>query len=290
MKNSIEIAGEYFELIKKHLKFKKGAFLLYDYNYNTFAPWSISNFDQTTSHRLRIPVNFLEQHKSFLKGPINISDENLLILQPFFSTREFSILERLYICPFYNGDDIFAILLFSEMESMKGENNHILDMMIKISDYIVPKLLSSREMKIKDLSRTLSIPKENILNESDLFIKSLQQKDLNGIYIKLNFMNLINQITVSTPLSDPFRIRQDIQRILSSMVSGTGKAFYSGSNTFLIIISAGSVRNEKLLIHQIRMAMRNFFMDLDGLPDPDCIIRRYPDDGESSKEILDGLL
>ena len=208
------------------------------------------------------------------------------------------MIEKIFVCPFYNDNNIFAFFIFTETEAMKNNKDYIESILNNISEFLSPILFLSREDKFRGLAKTLQasdaakevLSELDIIKESDTFQEILANRKEEGVYIKLNLMNLINHVTVSTPLSDPFRIRQDIKRILTSMVSESGNVFYIEQNTFLILTSSGSIRNEQLLIHQINFAMHNFFKDLDDFPDPDYLIRRFPQDGKSSVEILEGFL
>jgi len=291
LERSVETPALIFPILKKHLSVKKGAILLLDRNEDTFYPWAHTGYDKTTSHRLRIPGEIVRKYPELLEGdPVLMGKEELNILKPFFSIREFDLISASWICPFVFNGEVIALFMINE-SPLCTEKSNLIEVFKQIAFKVSPILHSSREEKFDGLDQEEPLPeKEEIYEEVSKMIEAASSSNKKILLIVFSVDSMIEEILREAPDADPFRIWRDIVRIISNMTPDNGKLLVIDKNNLLLMIAGKSVLNEKLLLHQINTAMKDYFHLKGTLPVVQPAVRMYPDDGEDSTELLEGII
>ena len=116
LSDGVELPSRLFTTLRKRLSLTKSALLLYDPMRLEYAPWASHGFDQTTLHRMRIPLGANETFNALANGdPLEVTNPaQRAAFQRFFSSREFSVLERIILCPYIFEDTLVGVLLITE--------------------------------------------------------------------------------------------------------------------------------------------------------------------------------
>lgn len=267
-------------------KVNKGALLLYESERELFAPWAMIGLDPTSTRKLRIPHSTVHKH-FFPLHPFRGSIQEVEFLRDHFSVRQFDALEEILIVPFYHKETVIGLLMIADASvSLNEQEEFLLSTLEELSNF----MYKSRESFYTKPSGTLHRSEES-LEVTDNLIKKAQKEDKNLILIKLETTRIVEHLLYCLDKADPYRLRQDILRIISSMAGENGRVIYSEYSHCILLIEAKSLTRGKILLHQIYNSLNSYFALEDSpLPQISSVERHYPKDGETAETLLEGLI
>lgn len=261
LSEGVETPGQIYTLLKEELTIEKGAFLVQESQNDIFMPWALTGYDTTTRSRLRIPRSALISYFSHSNsGYLFIeSEDERLFLRPFFSIREFGLLEKVLLCPFIHDQEIIGFLLITESPSLLDDSmDRSLSFIQNVVKTASPVLYYTRERKLKNISLQQPNVKSDLKHEMELFYTSVKHDKREIIFLVFSIQEAVDQIHQYVGDADVFRIRHDLSGILTSMLSDTGGVHVLNDSLLLLIVSGKSLRDESLLVHQISLALNDF--------------------------------
>jgi hypothetical protein len=202
------------------------------------------------------------------------------------------MISSILLFPFiYNNTSIVAILFISESPLLTKSREYIEELFENLHENITPLLYSSREEKASKLSYPVSINNKDVLeNGLNDLLENASATEKHGIIIIISIQALVDHIMNSISEADSYRIRQDILKVLSSMVPDNGKIITIDNERVLLGFTAKKVSYEKLIMHQLSLSLKQFFYELGQAPVLDYRVRIYPQDGEDPKTLLEGIV
>ncbi|MCK4541044.1 MAG: hypothetical protein KAU17_02300 [Spirochaetales bacterium] len=266
-----------FTLYADFFNIHKGALLILDREDNQLVCWASKGLDPTTRHHLIVPPEIVLLNDDPL--PRSCVKDELEPFKSFFSIREFSMLEHLHLLPLALDGKIFACFFIIDASPF-------------------PESLDTRFSEISSLLHTTGV----ILSESQLFsilhIEGTEISALTDLFTAmdfhidqarekddcLHFLILPLKITKEEGDVEYYRIKQDILKILSSLVSGVGEVYIYKKNFVLLLVSGHLMNDMDLLTHQIFQTMQGYFNEQ--MPLLDAIIRSFPVDGDTAESLL----
>ena len=234
--------------------------LLRDHPDEVFAPWAICGFDNTTKRRLRIPEAILKQGERIRIDTItHLTGENRSFLEPFFSNREYSLFTDLFLYPISYEQSILGLLLVAtgEDENSKILHNDLLSF-LSLQDTVKELLWDCRESKLQKLD--LSSLSESISNAETVVNDLLKQTAAVGsnLFIcRIDSDQAVTELPV-TKYSERFRLCQDVEKILHSLVAETGKFLKTDDYGTLLAFRSKSVKDSNLLLHHLNTITQDF--------------------------------
>jgi len=288
----IESVAELFSLVRDFFKLSKSAILLYDHLRMVFSPWASAGLDQTTLHRLRIPLGFNNNFNRVANGEVLVFKESGQIKEfnPFFSARENSAINQLIFVPFIADSKLIAILLIIKMETIINlETPGILK---EVSLAAAPHIYQAREKKLGNLSgdgKTVTF--ESLQSRVDELIDKCEKRNRSLVLIKISIEHLINTVLKYNEFIDPFRLKEDLYRITGSLLADIGEVFRLDANNLILLVSEMQITDPALLLHQLAISLATFFETLKTEQSMgfDEKIMVYPEDGDSSEKLLSDL-
>ncbi|GEM_PF-6754261 len=286
-----------FSKIRDFIGIRKGAILLYDPLHMVFAPWSSIGYDETTLHRLRIPLGANDSFNSLADGNIQLIEADTRNeYKNYFSNREFSLIEKIILVPMIHKNKLNAVFLITQLDNEEQltiqHMSHFfktLDKTVskKIYDAREEKLQLLKELKPEDLQSLKSLVKKDIL-----YAKSINA----GLHLfTMHFKTLTERDYWEKETTiDRFRIDEDIARILRSLFSGIGRVIRIKTGTYLVSVYKARNYNFTLIRDQLKYNLDFFFRDLEItktlIEGIDYREKNYPQNGQNEEEILAGLL
>ena len=286
------MTSELFSLIRDFFKLSKSAILLYDPLRMVFSPWASTGLDQTTLHRLRIPLGFNKNFNRVANGEVLIFKESGQIKEfnPFFSARENSAINQLIFVPFIADSKLIAILLIIKMDTIINlETPGILK---EVSLSAAPHIYQAREKKLGNLSSTgKTVTSESLQSRVDELIDKCSKRKISLVLIKISIEHLINTLLKYNEFIDPFRLKEDLYRITGSLLADIGEVFRLDSNNLILLVSEMQITDPALLLHQLAISLGTFFeiLKTEQSMGFDEKIMVYPEDGDSSEKLLSDL-
>ncbi len=282
-----------FSILKDHISLKKGAILLYDPLRMVFAPWASVGYDKTTLHRLRIPLAFSESFNKITTGEIIIQKDNLEEYKRFFSNREFNLISQLIFVPFIAKEKLIAILLIQEI-NLSNNGNDLIDQLKAISPSISEKIFRAREQKLKLLKTFKPEDFDSIRDQINSDLQKARERGTKIFVLLLSLEKIVNYIPQNAlTYSDKYRIGEDIEKILKSLLYSSGRVFKLNNFNFLIEIFNLNELDTELLLDQIVHNLNYFITDRSVTFDTRIVehkLKIFPDEAQTEDELLAGLI
>jgi|GEM_PF-2430844 len=261
LKEGVETPGQIYTFLREELSIQKGAFLVQESHREMFMPWALTGFDKTTSHRLRIPRSVVVPLFSDDKPSCIYlgTEDSMAFLRPFFSIREFGLLERVLLCPFFFEEEILGFLLITESPVLSDESkDRSLSFIQNCAKAASPVLYYTREQKLEKLSLHQPVVNSDIAIELKRLFKTAKQEKKKMILLLFSTQEAAEQIHQHVADAELFRIRHDLTGILTSMFADSGGVLALNESTLLLIITGKKMEDETLLVHQISLALNDF--------------------------------
>lgn len=268
LEDGIEAPGPFFSLVKEQLKLKRAALLLYDPVRMVFAPWAAHGFDETTNHHLRIPLGANETMNRLAAGKVILaSDQDTLKqFQQFFSFREFSTLENLLLVPFIHKIKFMGVLLIAEMEGDFNQSD--LSGFETLAVRAAGLFYQARERHLEAAKRGIPEKPESLRESVRAAVQSYLAAGAPPIMIGVNTADIIEKVKMRNPYIDPFRLREDIARVILSLFQSLGPVFQIDRERILILVTRPPERDPELLLSHLKGTLTRL---LPGLADQEEI-------------------
>ena len=261
LKAGIETPGRVFSLLKEEISFEKGSLLLEDTALSTYIPWALTGYDKTTAHRLRFPTELLES--LFVEetlSPKILDKIDTVNLKQYFSIREYGLLERILLHPFSHDGIMVGFLLIAETNNTPNLEE-LRFTLHELSPHISTILYKSRKEILHNIPSVSGKKDNNSVKEIVEELKLYREKGKHTLLLTFSIDKAVQLLHDKIKDADPFRFRQDIYAILSTMISDSGGVWRINSGTLLLLFSGTAIHDEKLIIHQLTVSMNDLFQE-----------------------------
>lgn len=262
LEDGIEAPGRFFALVKEQLNLKRAALLLYDPVRMIFAPWAAHGFDETTNHHLRIPLGANETMNRLAAGKVFfLSDpDTLKRFQQFFSFREFSTLENLLLVPFIHENKFMGVLVIAEMEGDFSQSG--LSGFETLAVRAAGLFYQARERRLETAKRGIPEKPGSLRESVRDAVQSCLAAGAPPIMIGVNTADIIEKVKKRIPYIDPFRLREDIARVILSLFQSLGPVFQIDQERILILVTLTPERDPGLLLYHLKATLTRLLPEL----------------------------
>ena len=282
----LDFPSKLFSQIKKELQITKGAILLPEDD-SLFVPWAETGFDRTTSRRIRLPQTLINSMLNWNDYDIlELRESDIGVMSEFFSFREFSVTDSILLAPILAEKKLIAIIFISEGEILNQSRDFKLRLFQDLSNETGPLLISKRDNivnKLEDVSQK-DLVKEDIVSN---FIDKNAEK--NFLIIKVDVQKVIEHLLQNDSSAISFRIKQDILRLIKTLIADKGEVVNNNSNSLIILLNGNRVEEAELLIHQIGLSINYFYKINSQNFKLDHLIKIYPEDGKNVEQLLSSI-
>ena len=262
LEDGIDAPGRLFCLIKEQLQLDRAALLLYDSVRMVFAPWAVHGFDETTNHRLRIPLGANDTMNRLASGKVYLlsAPEELQPFHQFFSFREFSTLSHLLLVPFIHESRFMGLLLSAQSDQAD------LDIFKTLAERAAGHLYAARERHLEGAKRGIPERPQSLRESVQVALQSCLDKGFSPMLIRINTAALIESVQKANPYIDSFRLIQDISRVVLSLFQSLGSVFQVDRERMLIVVT-NQVQpiqegDPELLLHHLRATLGRLLPEL----------------------------
>ncbi|HET6452021.1 MAG TPA: hypothetical protein VFI08_11955 [Spirochaetia bacterium] len=259
LRPGIELPSRLFTALGAILRIRKGALLLYDALRLVFAPWAQRGFDQTTRHRMRIPLGANEAWNALANGsPILLSGAPALsAFQPYFSSREFASVEKLFLVPLVSEFKLVAVLLVTDLESPLASEQELMECLARAAEAGAPRVQEARAARSAgtEAVRAEAAPPRDDMSQLLAFLSGRSNVQL----VALSLEDLSREILAAHEDLDPFRLHEDLQFFLGSFISDIGRALTVKPGRFTLALAEGTDLGLDLFAHQLTMFLDGLF-------------------------------
>lgn len=256
----VETPAQLFSALKSALPLSRAALLLFDPARSVYAPWAAAGLDETTMRRLRLPVDAGGHFDRLLAGEV------LLLADPaereplrrYFSTREFATMESLLIVPFVHERRLLGMLL----DTRSGADEALRDSLRAWAPEAARLLYRSRQQRI-EAPPPLGVPgREELRERAQVAAREAAARGNRLALVRLSLQPLVGAVGERNPFADPFRVQEDVLRLLSAVFRPLGDAVPLGSAKALLLLSVPAEPDLPLLTAHLRAALRTLVPQL----------------------------
>ena len=258
IEEGIESPGRLFSLVKEQLRLDRAALLLFDPVHMAFAPWAVHGFDETTKHRLRIPLRANETMNRLASGKVLLlsKSEELQQFQRFFSFREFSTLSKLLLVPFIHVSKFMGLLLSADPDQSN------LALFTTLSDLAASHLYTARERHLEGTKRGTPQRPESLQDAVRAALQPYTEQNVAPLMMLISTKSLIESVQKRNSYIDAFRLNQDISRVLLSLFQSLGSVFQIDGQRMLILVINKAQGDPELLLYHVKATLGRLLPEL----------------------------
>jgi hypothetical protein len=295
LSDGVELPSLLFTTLRKRLSIAKGALLLYDPVRLEYAPWATFGFDQTTLHRMRIPLGANATFNALANGePLEVTDpQQKAAFQRFFSSREFSGLKQMILSPYIFEEKLVGALLATEIQHPFSDTTQLLACLRDIAAGIAPLLQKARAFLMQWSQAKATHPPTTPEEQVARLLESpaVQQKKL--LFLSLGLGPYVRGIAAAYEDLDLFRLREDLRGLLDAFLADLGTSIMLPAGSLLVCLEGFQRDDIPLFLHQLRHFLgRHFAGGQPGEPAPLIEVmksRIWPDEGTDARELVSFL-
>lgn len=295
LSNGVELPSRLFTTLRKRLSIAKGALLLYDPVREEYAPWASFGFDQTTLHRMRIPLGANETFNALANGePLIVTDAGQrAAFQPFFSSREFSNLRQLILSPYIFEDTLVGVLLVTEMRHPFSRPEELLSCLKTVAGDVAPLLQKARGFLMKwnqaRANRAPTTPEDQVAR----ILGSPAMRGKRLLFLSLALGPYIRAIAEENEDLDLFRLREDVRSLLDAFLADLGEAIMLPAGALLVSLQGVQRDDIPLFVHQLHYFLDSHFTGSRREEHSSLVqilkSRIWPDEGSDVRELVSFL-
>ena len=284
---SIQLPAHLFSLLVNTLQISKGAILLPDYDENLFVPWASVGIDTTTLHRLRIPDEDIDAIQARGLSGIIWGEDEVRDFAPYFSRREASQLERILLFPFMNTGGIQAVLLLLETPYFE-EQSEFLRLILAAVGEPAAQVVQTQRLRYLDVIRHSVVFKAS---ELPVVTERLTERAPRGVrLILLRLADIVSQVATANEHLDPYRVWQDLLRIVASLFASTGTVCDLDQNQLLICLHGALEDDLELIVYHIGATIAELLPEVSDVPVLRFEFKEYPADGDDLLQLARSLM
>jgi hypothetical protein len=296
LRGGIELPSRLFTSLTALLGVRKAALLLYDPVRLVFAPWAVRGYDQTTLHRMRIPLGASEAWNALANGhPLTLTGPaSLAPFQQYFSSREFASVTKLVLAPFIAEDKLIAVLLLTEIDSPFESDVQLSACLVRVAEAGSPRVHEARAAQMAAAGPRGARPEVLTLkDEPSRFLSSLGTPGTTVFLLSLSLEEYAKSVLTSHEHLDPFRLHEDLLYFLGSFLADVGKALSVRQGRCVVALPGFDPAGIDIFTHQLSMFLHGLFGG--GGNNVDRVVPRilktssWPADGADLRSLVESL-
>jgi len=293
--DGVELPSQLFTALTSRMSIEKGALLLFDPIRLVYAPWASKGYDQTTLHRMRIPLGANQSFNALANGsPVLVEDASTLAAyEQYFSAREFSSLSRLLLTPFITEEKLIGVLLLTALKPPFEGDTQLIQCLKSIADAGSPRVQKAREKKLRRKGSSGMRAGASAEEEIGRYISSFGSAGKKILFLALSLQAYSERIIAAHAHLDPFRLHEDLHYFLDSFVADIGLAIPIRQGLFTVALEGFDATDLDLFLHQLSSFLHGLFggNGKSGTTTGPKILktRDWPEEGGDIRELLDFL-
>jgi hypothetical protein len=108
--------------------------------------------------------------------------------------------------------------------------------------------------------------------------------------IHLDLSDVVSQVVSDNAYLDPYRVWQDILRIVAALFSSTGSVCELERHQLLLLLHGSLEDNLELIVHHVGVTIAELLPELSDVPVVRFESRNYPADGSDLLELAHSLM
>jgi len=296
LRAGVELPSRLFTALTSLLGARKAAFLLFDPVRLVFAPWALRGYDQTTLHRMRIPLGANEAWNALANGrPLILAGaQSLAQFQQFFSSREYAAVARLVLVPFIAEEKLVAVFLVTDMDSPLPTDDELVEALSRAAEAGAPRVQEARAARIAAAVSSGSRPEAvSPKDETARFLEAVGASRRSVLLVALSLEELSKKVLVSHADLDPFRLHEDLLFFLGSFLADIGRVLPVRQGRFVLALPEFDRAVLDVFSHQLSLFLHGLLGNGEardsGVSPKILRVSSWPDDGADLRTLVESL-
>ncbi|MFP4564497.1 MAG: hypothetical protein ACLFRY_14440, partial [Spirochaetia bacterium] len=206
----------------------------------------------------------------------------------FFSNREYSLISELLILPFRHGDAVDAVFLITDSPILSNSTLQTVDFETLSRD-LGEIIHHSRNTTLQKLTGAEVRSRSELLSSVQESLELVTGENNRLTFFLVSLKGFLDLLHREAELVETYRLREDVIRIVSSMMPDAVNVFSIDRHVLLIIMPGKFHVNTDLLVHQIKVGLQTLFKIPQGSIDLSEKSFVYPGDVTTSQEIIERI-
>jgi hypothetical protein len=257
LESGVACPASFFAIARSFFGTAKGALFLKDDSTALFSPWAQHGFDETTSRRLRFPLQVIDEVLSGHADFTIVSGPTLQGFRLFFSRGEFQSILSLAFFPIRFGESLLGFLMFSVPVDAEREEKKYRSLSQTFLD-AYPALVAYRSSPFFTQTDSSAPAPHALADEIARIAKSMNDNGRSGLLIAISLERMTGSISVRFPVAERYRLSRDGFRIVSLMISPLGRTFPIGDKVVLFCLEKDGSFDTQLFLMQLQKSIKRF--------------------------------
>ena len=235
---------------------------------------------------MRIPGETITQLVGeSINKPVGISGETLSILRPYMSIRIFSSVVGALIMQISSGDRAFmGILSCYDDESIAflDSDREILGMLVDMLAKAVDSLPRGREGFISDDPDGAADWEKKL----DHLLEADRDQGKASLIVAVDLARLLESILSAWPDAEPFRLQNAVVETLRTITPTRGAYIRCPGDRALLVLPSVASHDRQVMTDHLGQTLSRYFSDMLNPRDVFLSVKRYPDDGETARQLF----
>ena len=296
LRSGVELPSRLFTALTALLGVRKGALLLYDPVRLVYAPWAVLGYDQTTLHRMRIPLGANDAWNALANGsPLALSGTPAIVpFQQYFSARELAGVSRLFLVPFIADEKLIAVLLLTAIDSPLTSQEELMACLARAAEAGAPRVHEARAAQLAAAGSTGARPEPLTLkDEPSRFVASINASRKTVLLLSVSLEEISKGVLKAHEHLDPFRLHEDLSYFLGSFLTDVGKVLAVRQGRFIFALPDFEASGLDLFMHQLSLFLNGLFggngTQADGVSPRIVSSVTWPADGADLGSLVESL-
>lgn len=291
--DGVELPSRMFGVLQESLGISRGALLLYDPVRMVYAPWASRGLDQTTLHRLRIPLGAVASFTALSNGsPVTVAQgPDLAQFQRYFSASEFASLAAIVLAPFIAEGKLVGALLVAEAAPPFDVRELLVSRLAEVCGTASPAVHRARRDALSAGAAGSGRPGVPLQQQLAPLLASADASGSKLLLLSVSLEAWTRGVLEAHPYLDPFRLGEDLRHFLAAFAADLGAVFPLPAGAYLLALKAVDRRSLDLVMHQLTSHLVSLF-GTGGAREAGITLlhsRLFPDDGTDSAGLISQL-
>jgi len=216
-----------------------------------------------------------------------IARVGLQFLEPFFSSREFDLIQTLLLSPLRQDNNLHAVLLISiEQHEIDGYDPETIR---RVVESIQVPVYENRAKRLAALPPLDIKADKSLSDQVQAEVSAADKEQSRLLCASISLLPLVEAFTVSEVVVDALRFREDFLQVLHSFVDAAGSIIRVSNSQVLICLRTRQATDPKFVIQHVCAALADFYASIPNVPGfvEDAVY--YPDQAVNTKAICERL-
>jgi hypothetical protein len=177
---------------------------------------------------------------------------------PYFSRRESAMLEKLLLFPLKSGSDTHALLLITESVFFDTYSDHLTLILAAIAEPAAETIKTQRMTYERMMRQAIAFKPAEIAVVAQRILSRVESFRA----LRVDLADVVTQIATANPFLDPFRIWQDVLRVLAALFASSASVCDANDHRALLLLHVSHENDTELIVRHAAATLAHYLPEL----------------------------